>query len=73
LAGAFSTDTNQEENPMNAITQLIAIVIVAMIAATLAVVTALVIIGTQPRAAGTHAASFAVSYVERGGHGGHRS
>jgi hypothetical protein len=60
---------------MNPITKLIATVVVGLIAATMAVVIGMVVLGVgHAHAAGMTGphASYAVSYVARG-HGGHRS
>ena len=53
----------------NPIARLIATVLTGLILATL--VTVVVLIGVGHAHAGTQAASYAVEYAQRGGHGGH--
>jgi hypothetical protein len=59
---------------VNPIVKLIAWAVVGLLAATLAVVIGMVILGVgKAHAAGTMPHTFvAVSYAERGGHGSHR-
>ncbi len=58
---------------MNNIVKLIAATIVGLILATLVAVVVLIGAGSAHDGITSSAHTFAVSYIERGGHGGHRS